>query len=295
MTGVLLFLLLSQARSVQAQEQSDTTTEEVTDAETNTDENSQNNSALPSEDYTGTLDEEEDPDNPNYEKRQIENEVFGTDKDDSASDDDTVDTSASDSEVPNTLMRFTFDSQVLITNDKGETYMQISYTTKIEQEIVLTNHRWRGTAEADITSDVIGNLAGNDLFTCKLDMNIAPVAINLMTLLKTVQTNDTPNGDTQDTQQVAIQIEVDNDYKEDVYSNCNSGENTFNTQGDPEKYNLTILQNTAPSLNGITLDRFDSAGSQIDIVTDPIEIDDMDLNETITMSGSGTLSLEPFR
>ena len=297
--AVLLSLSLGMPRSGFAQESdsTDNTTDATSDTQPVPDEApaAAVTSSLPAEDYTGTLADDEDPDNPDYNKRQIENAVFGTDKDsEDFSDEDMPKKSKAQNEIPNTLMRFTFDAQVVFTNEKGEPYMQTNYKTNIESEIVFTNHTWREGTEADITADVIGNLAGNDLFTCKLDITVAPATVNLMTLLKTVQTDATPNGDVQDMQQAAIQIDIAKGYKEDLYSNCSAGESTFNTQGGPEKYNLTVLQNTTPSLNGITIDNFSDSGAQIDIVTDPIEIDDPEMNETITMSGSGTLVLEPL-
>lgn len=242
------------------------------------------------EDFTGTLDDEEDEENPEFQRKKAERDAFGDRAADRQRGREDQDLPPED-DAPAYVLKFNFDSQVVFSDKKtGTSYMEINYNTKIEQEIALVHKRWRSKGEATFTSDISGNLAGNDLFTCKLDITIDSYPVNIMTRLKTVpETDEDP-----ETDQVAVQIVLKNTYKESWFSNCTGVDGSiFNTQGSPEKYNLTILDNISPNLNGIVIEDFDSSrGAEVELLTEAIDLDDEDMDEVITLTGSGTLSID---
>lgn len=243
------------------------------------------------DDFTGTLDEEEDEDNSEFQRKQIERDAFGDDRKRRRGADEDQEDLPPEDDAPAYVLKFNFDSQVVFADKKtGTSYMEINYNTKIEQEVALVHKRWRSKGEATFTSDISGNLAGNDLFTCKLDITIDSYPVNIMTRLKTVpETDEEP-----ETEQVAVQIILKDTYKEDWFSNCTGVDGSiFNTKGNPEKYNLTILDNINPSLNGIVIEDFDSSrGAEVELLTEAMDVDDEDMDEVITLTGSGTLSID---
>lgn len=243
------------------------------------------------DDFTGTLDEEGDEDNPEFQRKQIERDAFGDDRKRRRGGDDEQEDLPPEDDAPAYVLKFNFDSQVVFADKKtGTSYMEINYNTKIEQDVALVHKRWRAKGEAKFTSDISGNLAGNDLFTCKLDITIDSYPVSLMTRLKTVpETDEEP-----ETEQVAVQIVMKDTYKEDWFSNCTGVDGSiFNTKGNPEKYNLTILDNINPSLNGIIIEDFDSSrGAEVELLTEAMDVDDEDMDEVITLTGSGTLSID---
>lgn len=246
---------------------------------------------LPS-DFTGTLDDEEDEDNPEFQRKKIENEAFGNDRarGKRGRNDDAEEQEPED-DAPAYVLKMNFDSQVVFTDKQsGESTMQVNYNTKIEQDIALVHKRWRTKGEALFTSDIVGSLAGNDLFTCKLDITIDSYPVNIMTRLKTMdETEDAP-----ESEQVALQIVLKNTYKEDWYSNCTGVDGSqFNTKGASEKYNMTILGAIEPDLYGIVIEDFDpSRGAEVELLSQPTDIVDEDMSEVISMSGSGTLTID---
>lgn len=262
-----------------------------------TDQSSSDAYNLPEEKYTGTLDDE-DEDNPAVKQRMEEDSAFGDEKSGKAKktvngDNEQNNDDIADDDIPTYTLKFNFDSQVVFTDKEGRPYMEVNYNTKVEESVALVNRRWRSKSDAQFQSEITGNLAGNDLFTCKLDITIDSFPVDLMTRLKyNPETDDEPENF-----EVAAQIKFQKSYKEDWFSNCTGLDGSmFNTQGNPEKYNMTILDDTQPSLNGIVIDNFDpGAGAQIEITSDPIEIQDEDMNEHVTLTGSGTLSIEPLR
>lgn len=250
----------------------------------------QDDYALPEENFTGTL-TDEDIDYDDLDK-EIENEAFGPDDPQNKDKDDDEFGGEAFEEAYPALLTFDFDSQVIFHTSEGDPYMEIDYETKIEDfEIELLQKRWREKTDALFTADIIGNLAGNDLFTCKLDILIDTYPANIMTRLKFFPETDEIDAH----YQLAVQIKLDKEYKERWQSKCTDGVSNFNTEGDPEKYNRTVLENITPNLHGLVIDDFDpSEGAEIDLSTELIEILDEDLNEVITLSGKGVLRIDPL-
>jgi len=245
---------------------------------------SEDDYSLPDENFTGTLDEEDD-DNPEYERIKNENETFG---------DDDLDAEAyPEEDQPNYIIKFNFDSQVVFMDQNDYPYLEINYNTKFEEEFTaITSKRSMTDGEVEFESEIVGDLAGNDLFTCKLDIMIQSYPVNIMARVKHItETEEEP-----ESFDLALQIKLEKDYKEDWFSNCTGVDGSvFNTQGDPEKYNLQVLDNVAPSLNAILVEEFDPYQETIiELVSETLIVDDEDLNETVTLTGSGTITIEPL-
>lgn len=240
---------------------------------------------LPDENFTGTLDDEDD-DNPEYERIKDENEAFGD-------DDEMGEDAYPEDDQPNYLIKFNFDAQVVFMDQNDFPYLEINYNTKFEEEFTaLMSKRSTTTGEVEFESDIVGDLAGNDLFTCKLDIMIESHPVDIMARVKRIaETEDEP-----ESFEMALQIKLEKDYKEDWYSNCTGVDGSvFNTQGDPEKYNLQVLDGVAPSLNAILVEEFyPDEETVIELVSEPLIVDDEDMNETVTLTGSGTITIEPL-
>ena len=235
------------------------------------------------ETFTGTLAAEEDPDHPDYEKLQKEKEMFGEEKEEE--EEEPLEG------LPNYLLKFSFEGHVIF-YDKitGSPYLEIVYLTTLEQEILLVNKRYRVEGQANFDTDVIGDYAGNDLFTCKLEINIQSYDVEIMARERAI-----PDPDDKEllNHQVALQLKFQKGYQEDWYSNCTSIDGSlFNTKGNPEKYNIMILEEATPSLNAVLIEEFSPGDdAEISIETELLEIEDPDL-DFFTIAGRGTVTLE---
>lgn len=241
------------------------------------------------EGFTGALgDAEEDPDSDAYKEREAEESVFGEDEEEPLDEEDIEEA------VENAYsLTLTIESEVTFTEaETNDTYLAIKYITKINEEISLISRRWRSDGTAEFETEIVGQFAGNDFFTCILDVEVEKVPIKLMTKLKTIAETE----EVDESQEAAIQIKFDKTYKENWRSNCTAvDQSTLNTTGDPEKYNMKILDLLKPSLTALTFEEFEEGDERtIELEAETIEIDDLDTNEIITLSGSGTLTIEPL-
>lgn len=232
---------------------------------------------------TGTL-ADDDPDSSAFNEKK----VFG---DDEAGDDE------SDSAVAGAthLLRMEFASQVVILDKKIDTaIIEIHYITKIEQEIEVKDKRFRTRGRADVATDIVGNLAGNELFTCKLDIQLEKTPVDIMTRYNnTTETEDEPAKS-----ELAVQIKFKkSDFFEDWFSNCIGVDGSvFNTKGDKEKYLSTTLESISPSLDAMLFEDYNPDDTvSLDISTDPIILDDLDAFEEVTLQGSGSVAIEPMQ
>lgn len=256
------------------------------------------------EGFTGTYAEDEDPDHPDFEQTLEEEAIFGQDTgskrgsrktrgDDAEEEDDeelSYDEEGFPENEPNYLLKFTFDSTATFYDRlTGDAYMEIDYRTTVEQEVTLNKKRFRAKGRAEFETNIIGNYAGNELFTCKLEIEIKSSPVQIMTLMRdvTLPEDDLP------LYEAAVQIKLEKNYKEDWYSNCTAIDGSlFNTRGDPEKYNLMILEDTSPSLNAVLFEEFiPGDDNEIEIIMEPLEIEDLDV-DTVLLTGKGTLLLE---
>lgn len=300
----ILLMLLSVSWSAQAQlgdyenEEGDSTTQEEQEAETD-------EMVEDEEGFTGTYADEEDPDDPKYQQRLEEEAIFGDEKKDRkkrsrGAGDESEEEAAPEDEPypdeelpedgPNYVLKFLFDSNAIF-YDKltGEAYMEINYRTTVEQEVSMIKKRFRGKGEANFETDIIGNYAGNELFTCKLEIEIKSTPVQIMTRLRDITTPE----DEMPLFEAALQLKFEKKYKEDWYSNCTGIDGSlFNTRGDPEKYNMMMLEDTTPNLNAILMEEFvPGDDNEIEIIMEPLELEDPDM-DTIILTGKGTLMLE---
>lgn len=300
----VLMLLVSLSWSARAQlgdydgEENDpsaTESEESTDAESEED----------AEGFTGTYADEEDPDSPKYQQKLEEEEIFGEDEKDhkkghrGREDGEEVEDVPGDEfypeeefpeDEPNYVLKFLFDSNATF-YDKltGEAYMEINYRTVIEQEVSMIEKRFRTKGEVNFETDIIGNYAGNELFTCRLEIEIRSSPVQIMTRLRNVTTPE----DAIPLFEAALQLKFEKKYKEDWYSNCTGIDGSlFNTKGDPEKYNLMILEDTTPNLNAMLIEEFVPGNdNELEIIMEPLDLEDPDM-DTVSLTGKGTLTLE---
>jgi len=233
-------------------------------------------------DFSGTL-AEDDPDS-DEGKTSI---LFGPD--DAEEEDFEV-----ESEGPTHLLKFDFESQVVVTDTLTDIpFLEISYTLKLEQEIEVIDKRYRTTGNAEIMTDIVGFLAGNELFTCKLDIQLENVEADILVRYKYAEeTEEDP-----EINQLAVQVKFDKDSMlEDWFSNCLGLDGSiFNTQGDKEKYLLTTLETATPDLTGLMIeDYYRGFSSSVDIIAEPLIIEDGDTHEDYLLQGNGMLTVEPF-
>lgn len=258
--------------------------EELSTKQTENESSEQSSAEEIDENFTGTLAPEEDPDHPDYEKLQKEKEMFGEEKE---KDEELLEG------LPNYLLKFSFEGHVIFYDKTtGSPYLEIVYLTTLEQEILLVNKRYRVQGKANFDTDIVGDYAGNDLFTCKLEINIQSYDVEIMARERAV-----PDPDDKEilNHQVALQLKFQKDYQEEWYSNCTSIDGSlFNTKGNPEKYNIMILEEAIPSLNAMLVEEFSPGDdAEISVETELLEIEDPDL-DLFTISGRGTVTLEAF-
>lgn len=259
--------------------------------------------------FTGTYANDEDPEDPGYQDKIEEEALFGEDdsredgdeaeyEDDRQADPDALRESDQDpygenevpEDEPNYLLKFDFESSATFLDKlTGEPYMEINYHTTIEKEVTLAKKRFRTKGRADFETEIIGNYAGNELFTCKLEIDIKSAPVQLMTIMRDITTpeDDIPLFE------AALQLKFEKGYKEDWYSNCTGLDGSlFNTRGDPEKYNLMILEDTTPPLKTILFEDFiPGDNNEIEVIMEPLEVEDPDA-DTMLLTGKGTLLLE---
>jgi hypothetical protein len=242
-----------------------------------------------SEKLTGTL-ADDDTDSDVYK----ENQIFG---DDEAEDEDSEDVL---SEGATHLLKFDFESQVVVTDiATGTPFLEILYTLKLEEEIEVVEKRFRSTGTVEIVTDIVGILAGNELFNCKLDIQMDNVEADIMTRYTYTPESESEEDDeiVEEESKLALQIKFNKDsLLEDWFSNCLGTDGSlFNTRGDKEKYLLTTLESATPELTGVLVEYYDKEEEvTLDIVADPVIIEDEETHEEYLLQGNGTLVIEPL-
>lgn len=235
------------------------------------------------EDFTGTF-ADDDPESDVFEETQLfgEDEAAPGEKAEEVPEED----------LPTHLLRFEFESLIVITDSRTENpYMEIRYFTKIEQEIQVKNKRYRTKGTAEIMTDIIGNLAGNELFACKLDIQMANSEVDIMTRYNIIpETEEEP-----EKSELALQIKFNREnLLEDWFSNCTAVDGSiFNTVGEKEKYLFMTIESVTPALSSIVIENYDTdLRSTLDVFADSIQIDD-DFDD-ILLEGTGTIDVDPL-
>lgn len=241
-----------------------------------------------SEGFTGTY-SDEDPDSEAFKEKQLFGEEEEADPED---EDNTFDNQG---EGPTHSLKFEFDGQLAATNIITEvTYLEINYQIKIEQEVEVKNARFRSKAQATILTEVVGDYAANELFSCVLDIQFGKeTPVESMIRYRT-----TPATEEEDAKaELAVKFNMKkSDFMEDWFSNCTGVDGSiFNTQGDKEKYLYLILENVLPELSGFLMENFEYEGTNTtDHQAEAFIIEDPDAYIDYTLTGSGTTVVEPL-
>jgi hypothetical protein len=224
--------------------------------------------------FTGTYSDEDE---------ENENSIFG---DDEAMDED-------EDAYPTHLISLNLNGQVVVTDYETDTaYLEINYSAKLEQEIEIKESRYRTKGTIEFTTEVIGDLSGNELYTCKLDIALDNAEAEIMTRYSII-----PETEEEDAfYQLALQVKFKKAPEEDWFSDCLAVDGSvMKTQGDPEKYFHAIWENLTPEMNGILIEDYDiEDAASIDLETEQFYIDDEDLGAEFSISGSGELEVEPL-
>lgn len=231
------------------------------------------------EDFTGTL-SDEDPDSPLFKEKQL----FG---------DNEAGEEREESYGVSHLLRAEFEGQVVFTDTiTNISFLEITYEFRIEKEIEIGKSRFRDNAEFDVQTNIVGNLAENDLFKCEavVEFNNKPT-FSIMTKYNVKEATE----ETDPLNQLALQLKVDQkSIKEDWTADCLGIDGSeLKTKGDHEEHLYKILQ--ALELEGVALDEFfpDSGGTK-EILTDTIIIEDLNSFEEIAYQGSINISIDPL-
>ncbi|MFH1357337.1 MAG: hypothetical protein ABII18_09430 [bacterium] len=240
-----------------------------------------------SEKLTGTL-ADDDPDSDVYK----ENQLFGSEE---AGDEDYEDIPT---EGATHLLKFDFESQVVVTDiNTGAPFLEIVYTLKLEEEIEVVEKRFRSTGTAEIMTDIVGFLAGNELFSCKLDIQMENVEADIMTRYTYIPASEEEDEIIEEESKLAVQIKFNKDsLLEDWFSSCLGTDGSlFNTRGDKEKYLLTTLESSTPELTGVVVEDYNKDEDiTLDIIAEPTIIEDEETHEEYLLQGSGVLTIEPL-
>ena len=181
----------------------------------------------------------------------------------------------------------------------GEPYLEVVYHFLFEKPIVLSRNRNLDTIEVDLEADDFGSLAKNEFFDCQLDIDIPkiPVEISSKIQVETVPGEDDQKGqEVEVSKSLILKLDFDSSIREDWFSLCTdfSGTN-LNTQGDTEDYYMQILKLLDPSLSAIVIEDYnESETSTVDLSTPQKIINDLDIRNDISLSGSGQIIIEPL-
>lgn len=242
--------------------------------------------------FTGTY-SDEDPDN---QQAQEERKLFGDDEASDGASTDGIEASTEEETedgIPSHLLTLNFDSHVIVTDKTtGSPYIEINYSTKLEQEVEIKKSRFRVTGEAEFSAEIIGQLAGNELFSCKLEIDLENVKSQIMTRYNVIPETE----DTLEEKELAVQIKFDKKPEEDWFSDCLAVDGSvMKTQGNPEEYLYLIWESITPNMNGILFENYDiNTLSTIDLVAEAFIIDDEDTKDEYSIFGEGELTVEPL-
>ncbi len=199
---------------------------------------------------------------------------------------------------PTHALKVDITGHVLFTDmTTRESYLEVVYQAKVEQDVIIGNSKQRvSDVNVEILTDVIGTLGGNDIYSCKLNVEFSNPSLGIVT--QNFQPEDNDKNEPSDLESY-LNIELDLDKKsflEDWYSNCTYIDGLeFNTKGDKENYFYTLLQNVSPLLESLRIDNFDPTIEQsvpLEVLIEPYE--DFDLNNELLFSGTGQITLSPL-
>lgn len=192
-------------------------------------------------------------------------------------------------------VKFDFNTALLFSDNlTGDIYMEVTYKTNFEIEMQIDDDkRSRADGFAEYTTDVTGSLARNELFDCQLDIEMKKSPVDIMAKIR----REITEGEAAETT-LAMQLKFEKTANEAWLSKCLSSDqaSSLNTRGEKESYNLQALEAITPALSGLMMPEGYNplASSTMGLAIDPFEIDDIDTNDNVLVTGSGSLSVEPI-
>ncbi len=200
--------------------------------------------------------------------------------------------------LPTHNVRLEFNSTVSFTNpDEPSPYLEIMYSTLVETPVELNQQTRTMDLAATIDVQTHGSLAQNEFFECRLNIAFEQAKVTFTTKLNSEGSKLNDSGEEQaKTFQAVFRTSFDDSMAEDWFSYCTdiSGA-TLNTVGAPENYNLQVLKMVEPDLKALVLDNFDpSVESRIPLIVPSQTVDDVELNNKVTLQGEGLFAIEPI-
>lgn len=228
-------------------------------------------------------------------------DLFGDDgQKDPANPDDLVDTIDATH-----MLTFQFTSRVKfaqeVKNEKGivtgaaPPHLTIEYDTHFEIPVRITKNKETAKIQAVYDVDQWGSLARNEFFDCRLDIAMPEIPVEITTRLKSKKIKDEDNED-KVAYDLALGLDFSKEKREDWFSLCTDVSGAvLNTKGEQEDYSFRVLKLIDPSLKSIFIEDYDPLEkNKIDLSADPTIIEDADIDNDITLSGKGSISLDPL-
>ncbi len=253
---------------------SDTTTSDNSNSNSVTPDAFVNDSTLP---FNGTLDDA-------YQK---EDQLFGTPTNETPPETEAVN-------GPNAVFKFEFTSHLQFMNPGDPSpYIEIQYTNKFEVPVLLSPIKQDIETTINIDTQNWGSLAQNEFFDCHLNIPSQqyPASLSLKLNTKAPETEGE-----EATTELILRISFNEPLLEPWFAFCSdTSGHTLNTQGAPEEYNMQIINRIDPPLSSLLVSDFKMDGAtKIDLsVPQKIE-DDLQLNNTLFLSGEGNITLSPL-
>lgn len=281
---VVFFFLFSEISFAQSLPPPDTTDSAETD--TTTTDNSEttdttinpdefiNNPNLP---FTGTLDE----------AYQNEDQLFGSDKE------NTSETTSETAEVPNYNLKFEFIAHLQFMLPGEAPYIEIQYTNTFETPILLLASKKTAETTINIDTQNWGTLVQNEFLECRLNIPSQQYPVSVSTKLNSKPAEVEGEAPTQE---MVLKITFNEPLLEPWMALCSdhSGHN-LNSQGAPEEYNMKILHSIEPSLSSMLIPNvIPDQANKVDLSVAEQTIDDIEINNTVLLSGEGSITVSPL-
>lgn len=234
--------------------------------------------------FTGTL-APDDPDSPVFK----ENKIFGEE----TVPEEGMEEEGAEPSGPTHLFRFDYNVGVLITEKStGIDAVEITYDVKAQTEVAVKTRRYRTTVPVEIVADIVGELFGNELVTCKLGIEFGEeLAASLM--IKHIVTEETEEEAARS--DLAVQLKFDREkFLERWIASCLSVDGlTLETEGEKEELLLIALGESQPTLNAALMEDFyPPEGGSLEIFTGPFLFED-EVYEYL-IQGQGEIVVEPL-
>jgi hypothetical protein len=232
---------------------------------------------------TGTL-SDEDPVN-QTEAKAKDKQLFGSDEADPEDDDDMAPL------ISDYNLKFEFNTKVVFADKlTGIPYMEINYSTRVDSPISIGTKKNTASVKPEFTAEVTGTLSNNELYSCQLEITMQDAELQIVTRHNKIEEKDDVPGKSE----LAVQLKFKKKPQEDWVSNCLATDGSkMKTQGDSEAYNAMAIDAITPDLSGVLFEDYDPGDSaSIDLYAEPTELDDLDINNFITITGAGTLAID---